>query len=276
MDRAEPGRFDGILSLDDTRRLVCTTGVRMPAFRLVKEGEQIPAERYTEDIPWRPGSFSKTAVVEKVAREFELGASIVLQGLHLNWHPAALYCRHLEAALGCPVQANAYYTPGSAQGFSVHHDTHDVLILQVAGEKRWRVYEPVLELPLKDQRWSPKLGDPGEPWSEITLKAGDTLYLPRGWPHEAATSDDSSLHLTIGLHPHTRLDALRAALGGLGDDVEVRRSVSPDGELPETLLEGLAERLSPEDVARRMRRRFVSSRRPIRDGQLEQVERWTG
>ena len=54
--------------------------------------------------------------------------------------------------LGHPVQANAYATPAGAQGFAVHHDTHDVFVLQVAGEKRWLVYEPALELPLKDQR----------------------------------------------------------------------------------------------------------------------------
>ena len=36
-----------------------------------------------------------------------------------------------------------------AQGFKVHHDTHDVFCLQVEGEKRWLVYPPVLELPLK-------------------------------------------------------------------------------------------------------------------------------
>ena len=67
--------------------------------------------------------------------EFEDGATIVLQGLHLNWQPLAEFCRSLEAELGHPAQANAYFTPRSAQGLPVHHDTHDVFSLQVAGEK---------------------------------------------------------------------------------------------------------------------------------------------
>ncbi|MDQ4048817.1 MAG: cupin domain-containing protein, partial [Actinomycetota bacterium] len=187
------------------------------------------------------------------------------------WHPAALYCRELESRLGCPVQANAYYTPASAQGFAVHHDTHDVFVLQVSGSKRWRIYEPLLELPLKQQRWSPQLGDVGEPVDDLVLEAGDTLYLPRGWPHEAATSDEESLHITVGLHPQTRLDALRAALESCKDDVEFRRSVGGDGVLPGDLLERLAGRLRPEQVSRRLRRGFVSGRRPILDGQLSQV-----
>ena len=271
MARAERGRFDGILSAGDVERLVCTSGIRAPAFRLVKDGGQIALGDYTEDIPWRPGSFSERAIVSRVAEEFEQGATIVVQGLQLHWHPAALYCRELESRLGCPVQANAYYTPASAQGFAVHHDTHDVFVLQVSGRKRWRLYEPLLELPLKKQRWSPGLGDVGEPVDDLVLGPGDTLYVPRGWPHEAATSDEESLHITVGVHPQTRVDALRAALESCSDDVEFRRSVGSDGMLPGDLLERLAERLQPEQVLRRMRRSFVSSRRPVLDGQLSQV-----
>jgi bifunctional lysine-specific demethylase and histidyl-hydroxylase NO66 len=237
----------------------------------VRDGAPLPLGDYTEDIPWRPGSFSATARVDRVAAEFAAGATIVLQALQLHWHPAALYCRGLEQRLGFPVQANAYHTPASAQGFAIHHDTHDVFVLQVAGRKRWRVYEPVVELPLKNQRWSPALGDPGDPVAELTLAPGDTLYLPRGWPHEAATGGGESLHLTVGLHPPTRLDALRAALDDCGEDVEFRRAIGADGRLPEALLDRLAARLRPDAVASRMRRRFVAGRRPVADDQLAQV-----
>jgi ribosomal protein L16 Arg81 hydroxylase len=270
--RGEDARFHSLLAPADVERLVCETGLRAPAFRLVKEGAQLPLSTYTEDIRWRPGSFSGTAVVERVADEFARGATLVLQALQLYWPAAALYCRDLEKQLGCPVQANAYQTPAAARGFAVHHDTHDVFVLQVAGRKRWRVYEPVVELPLKDQRWSPELGDPGEPVHDFTLEAGDTLYLPRGWPHEATTSDDESLHLTIGMHPQTRLDALRSALEGCAeDDVEFRRTATADGEGPDAVLERLAARLDPEELTRRLRRRFVASRRPILHDQLAQV-----
>jgi hypothetical protein len=195
----------------------------------------------------------------------------VLQGLHHHYPPAALYCRELTRALGCRVQANAYYTPASAQGFSVHHDTHDVFVLQLSSSKRWRVYEPLLELPLGDQRWSRELGDPGEPVEDFVLDEGDTLYLPRGWPHEAFTSQDESLHLTVGLHPYTRMDAVKAALAECAGELEFRRNVGPDGELPDRLLERLAEALEPAAVTRRMRRNLVSRSRPILDGQLSQV-----
>jgi hypothetical protein len=232
----------------------------------------VPNE-YTSDLSWRPTPFTGTAEVGRVAAEFAAGATIVLQALHLNHLSLALFCRELEAQLGQPVQANAYYTPRSAQGLPVHHDTHDVLVLQVAGEKRWLVYEPVLELPLKDQRYSPELGAPGETVLDLTLRAGDTLYLPRGWLHEALTSEHDSLHLTIGINAYTARDALTAAAAEAEEDVELRRTVGPEGELADDLLEHVAERLDPDAVAARLRERFVSTRRPILDGQLEQLRK---
>jgi bifunctional lysine-specific demethylase and histidyl-hydroxylase NO66 len=271
--RDEAGRFDAILAEADVEHLVCETAIRMPAFRLVKDGAQLSPQSYTKDIPWRPGSFSGTALVDRVAEEHAAGATLVLQALHLHWHPLALYCRGLEAALGWPVQANAYRTPASAQGFAVHHDTHDVFVLQVSGHKRWRIYEPVVEAPLKDQRWSAADADAvGKPLHDTTLRAGDTLYIPRGWPHEAASADETSLHITVGLHPPTRLDAVRAALTECAEDLEFRRALDTDGGLPAELLARLAERLGPRDVARRGRRRFVDGRRAILDGQFSQLQ----
>ena len=260
-----------MLSVADVEQLVSATGIRMPAFRLVAGGGPVPPAEYAETIPWRPGRFDGLARPERVAAAHAAGATIVLQALQLHWHPAAVYCRGLEQALGFPVQANAYATPAGAQGFAVHHDTHDVFVLQVAGTKRWRIYAPVVELPLGTQRWSAELGDPGPPVDDLTLQPGDTLYLPRGWPHEAVAQDADSLHVTVGLHVPTRLDALRAALDDCGDDVEFRRAVGPDGEVPDALLDRLAERLAPDAVARRARRRFVDGRRPVADDQLAQA-----
>jgi len=200
------------------------------------------------------------------------GATIVLQALHVYHPPLAHFCRSLERELGHPVQTNAYYTPPAAQGFPVHHDTHDVFCLQVAGEKRWLVYPPVLELPLRDQKYAPEMGEPGEAVLDVTLRPGDTLYLPRGWLHKAMTSETHSLHLTVGVAVYTWLDALKAALEeAASEEPDLRRGVPAEGESTDELLELLAARLAPEAVAARMRRSFVRSRRPVRDDLFEQL-----
>jgi hypothetical protein len=210
-----------------------------------------------------------------VLAEWERGATIVLQGLHLSRPAVGTFCRSLEQVLGHPAQANAYYTPRSAQGLPVHHDTHDVFVLQVSGEKRWLVYEPALQLPLKDQRYSPELGAPGDAVEDRILRPGDMLYLPRGWLHEALTSDTDSLHLTIGINVVTWLDAFKAALEELADDLRFRRSWQ-SAEGTDDLVEALRERLGSADVERRARAKLVRTRRPIRDGQLRQLRALEG
>jgi hypothetical protein len=59
--RNEPGRFDDLLSLADVERLVCSTGIRYPSFRLVKEGVKFDVRDYTTDLPWRPDPLTGTA-----------------------------------------------------------------------------------------------------------------------------------------------------------------------------------------------------------------------
>ena len=269
MPRAEPGRFDDLLPEADVERLVCSTAIRYPAFRLVREGGQLAVGAYTSDVSWRP-PFAATADVPRVLAEWEAGATIVLQALHVTWHPLAVFCRLLEEALGHGVQANAYYTPRGSQGFGVHHDTHDVLVLQVAGEKRWRLYDPLLELPLKHQRYSSGLGEPGPAIDELELREGDTLYLPRGWLHEAETSASDSLHLTIGITAYTWLDAVKDALADCEDELAFRRSADGNGDASE-LASLLVDRLGADAVEHRRRRSLRDSRRPIREDGLSQL-----
>jgi Cupin superfamily protein len=260
--RGEEGRFDDLLSARDVERLITETGIRTPGFRLVKEGATVSG--YTTDLAWRPAAFTGVADVRRVLEEFEAGATIVLQGLHHLWLPLARYCRQLEAYLGHPVQANAYYTPSGSQGLPVHHDTHEVISLQVAGEKRWLVYEPVLDLPLKNQRYKSALGAPGDPVLDVMLRAGDTMYLPRGWLHQALTSDSDSLHITVGVNVRRWIDEARAELDAQEDDIAYRRTIDAD-EPPELPL------LDADEARDRARDRFVRSRRPILDGQLSEL-----
>ena len=114
-------------------------------------------------------------------------------------------------------------------------------------------------------------GDPGEPVHDLLLRPGDVLYLPRGWLHQALTSESDSLHITVGVNVYTWIDAVRAAVDACADDVEFRRAVPDDGEPGADLLDRLAERLEPDDVLARRRTRLVRTRRPVLDGQIRQL-----
>ena len=122
----------------------------------------------------------------------------------------------------------------------------------------------MLELPLKNQRYRSALGEPGEPMLDATLRAGDTLYLPRGWLHQALTSDEDSLHITVGINVRRWIDEARAELDAAEGDLAFRQTIDADEppELPS---------LDADAVRARARERFVRSRRPILDGQLSEL-----
>ena len=123
---------------------------------------------------------------------FADGHTVVLQGLHRLWPPLIEFAGALAADLGHPVQINAYITPPSVAGLlAPHYDVHDVFVLQVAGEKRWRIHAPVLARPAagpavdRPARPRSRPRPPSEPVIDAVLRPGDALYLPRGYLHAA-------------------------------------------------------------------------------------------
>ncbi|HEX2026348.1 MAG TPA: cupin domain-containing protein [Actinomycetota bacterium] len=281
LHHAEEG-FGDLLDLGDVDHLVTETLLRMPSFRLVRDGTPLDPSAYTQTIRVGGRPVDRTIRPERVAAEFEAGATIVLQALHRQWPPVAEFCRDLELTLTHPVQANAYVTPPTAQGFAVHHDTHDVFVLQSHGRKRWRVYRPVVELAGPEQPWKRSRGDPGEPVLEADLTPGDALYLPRGFPHEAEAQDDVSIHVTVGILAHTWLDLWRHLLRRAADHRPFREALPPGfARTPDALEAELGVRLKelhdwlddtagPETVAG-FARGFWSRRRPMLSGQLHQL-----
>src|SRR5581483_4037522 len=61
-----------------------------------------------------------------------------------------------------------------------HYDTHDVIICQVHGSKRWQLFGAPLELPLAGQPHDKAGPEPTEPLQEFDLRDGDVprLYDP--------------------------------------------------------------------------------------------------
>src|SRR5262249_52062050 len=141
----------------------------------------------------------------------------------------AVLCQDVERWFGCPVTANAVLTPAGAQGFDVHFDYQDVFIVQLAGAKSWRIYEPVVALPLPEQFRSPldrtRLGAPP---LAVELHPGDLLFVPRGFPHEAVAGGSDSLQIGVGVHPFRVAELLREAMNDLAQrDVTLRRALEP-------------------------------------------------
>ena len=252
------GSFRDLLSLEDLDAQLAGGGLRRPAVRVVREGELVDPAIWTRRA--RTGAVRIDDVVHpgRVLSLFGEGATVVLQSLHRWWDPLTRFCRELEAELGHAVQANAYLTPPSAVGFTPHHDTHDVFVLQLHGTKCWTVREPLVTDPLPRHRSDHARAAEQPVAMEVQLEPGDCLYLPRGWIHSAATGTGASLHLTIGVLVTTVHDVLRRLVDLAAEEPRFRRTVRPDraqlGEIVAELsawlervegLAGLDEALAP-------------------------------
>ncbi|KAH6927205.1 hypothetical protein HPB50_000837 [Hyalomma asiaticum] len=88
-----------------------------------------------------------------------------------------------------------------------------VFIVQLEGEKYWRLYKPPIELPRTYSK-DFSADEIGQPTHEFTLKPGDLLYMPRGTIHQAFTPESSgthSTHITISTYQnHTIGDCLKS------------------------------------------------------------------
>ena len=115
-----------------------------------------------------------------------------------------------DEAMQCSTGMNSYWTPPGSQGFAPHYDDVEVFMLQLEGSKRWRVYAPPEPADVLCRTSSPdyKPADMGAPLMDVWLKAGEVLYLPRGFIHQGITSEDEhSLHVTLSaFQMHTYAD----------------------------------------------------------------------
>ncbi|XP_033337727.2 bifunctional lysine-specific demethylase and histidyl-hydroxylase NO66 isoform X1 [Megalopta genalis] len=108
----------------------------------------------------------------------------------------------LQEFFGCFVGANAYLTPPNSQGFAPHYDDIEAFILQVEGQKRWRLYKPRYEKEYLPRFSSRNFEDSeiGEPILDTVVKAGDLLYFPRGTIHQGTAMESHSLHITLSVY----------------------------------------------------------------------------
>ena len=275
------GSFADLLSLADVDTLLSSTFPRIPAFRLVRDGKVLDRSLYTRKAGLGSETLSDVADPGRIFAEFHGGATIVLQGLQRYWPPLTAFCRDLELTLTHPVQANAYITPPKSRGLGIHYDTHDVFVLQTAGSKCWAVHQCAIPSPLSTQHGR-RFGELEPATLSLELRAGDALYLPRGFLHQAVSTDEISIHITIGVLSYTWWDLVREIVNGAQEQASFREAL-PAGfahdscaavPLLESRIQELKSWLDSVDLGmavERLARRFWSSRAPSLGGHLVQL-----
>ena len=208
-----------LLTVTDLDTVLGSHGVSYPDISLVSGETEIVSSEYTNDT----GKIQPLEVV----RRFDEGATIIFRQLHKRVPALGRLCVALGQRFASRVQTNVYLTPPGAQGFALHWDTHDVFVLQVGGSKLWSLYDTKVTLPLRGQRFEPGATPPTQVTDEFELAAGSALYVPRGLMHSARSTDDTSLHITLGITAFTWADFLIESVAAAALDDEALRHNLP-------------------------------------------------
>ncbi|MFE9354893.1 JmjC domain-containing protein [Streptomyces olivaceoviridis] len=174
--------------------------------RLSREGKTLLVGGYTTPVATRRHTVWHRLHPAEPHTRLKEGASLALDSVDELHPPIARLCEAIERELRTRVQANLYASWTSTEGFGVHWDDHDTIVVQLDGAKRWRIYGTTRPFPLYRD-----IEDPGEaptePVADLVLWPGDVLYVPRGlWHAVAADQGIRSLHVTRGLQTHTATD----------------------------------------------------------------------
>ncbi|MFJ9416668.1 cupin domain-containing protein [Streptomyces sp. NPDC101227] len=201
------GDFSALFTWDDLNGIIARHRLEPPRLRLFNDGTQVPQHAYTHPVVSKRHTVWHRIEPANLHHQLKDGASLVLDAVDALHPGVENLAEALERHFRTDVQVNLYASWTAKEGFGVHFDDHDVVVVQLEGAKRWKIYEPTRIDPLRVDIEAPDPPD-GDPVTEITLRAGDMLYLPRGWWHAVAATEGRSLHLTCGLKPATGADLL--------------------------------------------------------------------
>lgn len=242
-----------------------------PTINHLIESDLLPAERLRvvrANVDILPSMFRHKGSLRAGALQGLLaqGVSMIMNGVGDYVPQIGRLSDAIERRLGHRAWVNAYLSFGRGSALKAHWDEHDVLVVQIHGNKRWRSYGMPVAFPVSNFNAGKDLGT--EIIWEDVLEAGDVLYLPRGEVHEAMVEGPNSVHLTIGLQTPSGIDfllwlaekgaadvLLRKDVTRLEGDAGIERRESELKTRLHALIEGssLSDYFAAEDAQRKLR-----------------------
>lgn len=161
-----------------------------------------------------------------IRRALNEGYSLIINDLEGASTRCSQFATRLSKLVSEPVGLNCYVSWISQdKAFGLHWDNHDILVMQTFGAKRWRVFRPTHHYPLTTDSSDSYDPEGIELAWEGDLSAGETLYIPRGWWHEALTLAGGSIHITASFASTTVADFVRYIVDRACDAAEFREDL---------------------------------------------------
>lgn len=131
-------------------------------------------------------------------QHLERGAACVLEGLDiLEPEINALATALDRGRVATFSNATAFFSQRGNEAYRGHVDTDDVLVIHMAGEKRWSLHRR--QAPRRVNLADLDVAQMGPVEAEVVMRPGDVLYLRNYTPHRVLTLAPCSLHLSFDL-----------------------------------------------------------------------------
>ena len=205
-------KFAHVLSWAGIDRLLNQTHIwSSQSLKLQMDAQPVPPEAYCLRATGRDNQPVMQPDARRLREWATRGASLVLNDVDSLTPGLASASEALENAGLGRAQANVYVSFQAHKAFPTHFDTHDVWAVQVEGEKTWNIWSGRADYPIPHPAFR-SLGQAhhdrakGVLREKVLLRAGDLLYLPRGWYHDALAEGPASVHVAYGVHAPIGLD----------------------------------------------------------------------
>ncbi|MCX4659428.1 JmjC domain-containing protein [Streptomyces uncialis] len=207
---SDPEVVERLLTPPRLLDMVMRRSLANPQFRFFKGGAELHPDAYLDRQVTPRGQAIPMVDIRRVGGLLREGATLVLDQSNVFDATMEAACRAMQWWSREHVQANVYLTTNDASGFDLHWDDHDVLIVQLAGEKQWEVRTASRPVPMF--RDAERNDTPSENivWTG-TMKTGDVMHIPRGYWHAATRvghGDGHSSHVTFGFAKRTAVSWL--------------------------------------------------------------------
>src|SRR5262249_25167985 len=125
-------RFESLLTWEALNHLLDSATLPLDALRVRRESTPIPTNFYLRQGRVDPAALSKL---------LDPGISLIFNLLDEHVHALRVLCKRLAQQTSERVSAAAIMTSGRGGALKCHCDPEDLVILQIAGTKRWQVFD---------------------------------------------------------------------------------------------------------------------------------------
>jgi hypothetical protein len=203
---ADPDLITRLMTPNRLLEIIRHRHLANPQLRCYAEGDEVHPSLFLSTNVNRRRQAVSQADMAALGRILNGGGTVVLDHVDFFDPTLEVACRALGWWSGELTSANVYLAVGDTDGFNLHWDDHDVIAVQLSGEKSWEVRGPSRPAPM--YRDAERNLTPSEEvlWRG-SMRAGDVMHIPRGFWHTATRigsgHDGHSLHVTFGLTKRT-------------------------------------------------------------------------